>query len=130
VIIDVRLNHGGDNTTYGALLDAMGTLSKTRRVVLLIGRATFSAAANFAADVDALPRVTTIGEATGGSPSTWGDASVVEIPSAGPVARVATRWHRYGRPGALAIRPDRPVPLTVDDFLAGRDPVLASALGL
>jgi hypothetical protein len=128
VVVDVRLNHGGDNTTYGALLDAMDTLSRTRRVALLLGRATFSAAANFAADVDALPRVRTIGEPSGGSPSTWGDASVVEIPSAGLVARVATRWHVYGRPSALSIRPDRTVRLTVEDFLAGRDPVLAAAL--
>jgi hypothetical protein len=130
VIVDVRLNHGGDNTTYGALLDAMGTLSKTRLVVLLVGRATFSAAANFAADVDALPRVRTVGEPSGGSPSTWGDSSVVEIPSAGVVARVATRWHLYGRPGALAVRPDVIVPLAIGDFLAGRDPVLMRALRL
>ena len=57
VVVDVRLNHGGNNMTYGALLDVIGRLSRTRSVSLLIGRATFSAAGNFAADVDALPRV-------------------------------------------------------------------------
>ena len=128
VVVDIRLNHGGDNTTYGALLDVMGRLSKTRSVSLLIGRATFSAAGNFAADVDALPRVRLIGEATGGAPSQWGDSTTVELPSSGLIARVATIYQRYGKPSALTTRPDVAVPLTIEDFLAGRDPVLARAL--
>jgi hypothetical protein len=74
--------------------------------------------------------VRTVGEPSGGSPSTWGDSSVVEIPSAGVVARGATRWHRYGRPGARAGRPDRIVPRAIGDILAGRDPVLMRALRL
>lgn len=130
VVVDIRLNHGGDNTTYGALLDAMQRLSRTKAVALLIGRATFSAAGNFAADIDALPRVRLVGEATGGAPSQWGDSSVVEIPSAGVIARVATSYQRYGRPAALTTRPDMAVQLTIDDFLAGRDPVLERALRL
>ncbi len=130
VIVDVRLNHGGDNTTYGALLDAIQRLAKKRVVVLLIGRATFSAAGNFAADVDALPRVSLVGEATGGSPSQWGDSAVLQIRSAGLIARVATSYQRYGNPKALTTRPDIAVPLPADDFLAGRDPVLARALQL
>ena len=130
VVVDARLNHGGDNTTYGALLGAMQTLARTKTVVLLIGRATFSAAGNFAADVDALPRVRLVGEATGGSPSQWGDSSIVEIPSAGLIARVATSYQRFGRPSALTTRPDVAVQLPVEDFLAGRDPVLDRALRL
>ena len=90
VVVDIRLNHGGNNMTYGALLDVIGRLSKMRSVSLLIGRATFSASGNFAADVDALPRVRLIGEATGGAPSQWGDATTVELPSSGLIARVAT----------------------------------------
>ena len=106
----------------------IGRLSRTRSVSLLIGRATFSAAGNFAADVDALPRVRLIGEATGGAPSQWGDATTVNLPSTGLIARVATSYQRYGRPSALTTRPDVAVPLTVEDFPAGRDPVLARAL--
>lgn len=130
VLVDVRLNHGGDNTTYGALLDALGQLSRTHRVVLLVGRSTFSAAGSFAADVDALPRVRIVGEPTGGAPSQWGDPSAVDVPSAGVTVRVATTYQRFGRPGALTTEPDVLVPLTVEDFLAGRDPVLERALRL
>ena len=130
VVVDVRLNHGGNNTTYGALLGAMDELSERKTVVLLIGRSTFSAAGNFAADVDALPRVRLVGEATGGAPSQWGDSSIVQIPSAGLIARVATSYQRFGKPSALTTRPDAAVLLTVEDFLAGRDPVLERALRL
>jgi hypothetical protein len=130
VVVDIRLNHGGDNTTYGALLGAMSQLSRTRAVVLLAGRATFSAAGNFAADVDALPRVRILGEPTGGAPSQWGDSTTVDVPSAGLIVRVATTYQRFGRPSALTTRPDIAVPLTIEDFLRGRDPVLARALRL
>jgi len=128
VVVDVRLNHGGDNTTYGALLDAMREISTRKRVVLLVGRSTFSAAGNFAADVDALPRVRIVGEPTGGAPSQWGDPTTIDVPSAGLAVRVATSYQRFGRPSALTTRPDVSVRYTVDDFLAGRDPVLAAGL--
>jgi hypothetical protein len=128
VVVDARLNHGGNNTTYGALLGAMQELAKRKRVVLLIGRSTFSAAGNFAADVDAVPRIRLVGEASGGSPSQWGDSTILEIPTPGLIARVATSYQRFGRPSALTTRPDRAVQLTVEDFLAGRDPILAAAL--
>ena len=130
VVVDARLNHGGDNTTYGALLGAMQELAKRKTVVLLIGRSTFSAAGNFAADVDAVPRIRLVGEATGGAPSQWGDSTVVEIPSPGLIARVATTYQRFGRPSALTTRPDVAVQLTADDFVTGRDPVLERALWL
>ena len=56
VIVDLRLNGGGNNTTYASLLSALTDSSVNRkgRLFVLIGRATFSAAANFAADVDRL----------------------------------------------------------------------------
>jgi hypothetical protein len=130
VIVDARLNHGGDNTTYGALLGAMQELAKRKTVVLLIGRSTFSAAGNFAADVDAVPRVRLVGEASGGAPSQWGDSTVVEIPTPGLIARVATSYQRFGKPSALTTRPDVAVQLTAEDFVAGRDPVLERALRL
>jgi len=130
VVVDVRLNHGGNNTTYGALLGAMQDLAKRKTVVLLVGRATFSAAGNFAADVDALPRIRLVGEASGGAPSQWGDPTAVTIAAPGLIVRVATSFQRYGRPSASTTRPDVAVQLTAEDFVAGRDPVLSRALGL
>jgi hypothetical protein len=133
VIVDLRLNGGGDNTTYASLLSALTDSSVNRkgRLFVLIGRATFSAAANFAADVDRLTKATFIGEPTGGFVRGYGDTVPVLLPKSGINVRIATRYWDFGKGSddrRLAINPDRKVKVTIADFLAGRDPVLAAAL--
>ncbi len=133
VIVDLRLNGGGDNTTYGALLATLQTPSINRRgrLFVLIGRATFSAAANFVADVDRSTKATFVGEPTGGGVEIYGDATGLVLPKSGIGVRIATRYWNFGKgPGdrRLAINPDIPVAVTVSDFLAGKDPVLVAAL--
>jgi C-terminal processing protease CtpA/Prc len=68
VVVDVRANGGGDNTSYNALLNVLASPQANRRgrLYLLVGRATFSAAGNFAADVDRYPKALLVGEPTGG----------------------------------------------------------------
>jgi hypothetical protein len=49
----VRLNGGGDNHTYAPLIALFQEAwFRQKRLYVLIGRATFSAAANFAAEVE------------------------------------------------------------------------------
>jgi hypothetical protein len=133
VIVDLRLNGGGNNTTYGTLLAALQgpSINKRGRLFVLIGRATFSAAANFAADVDRSTKAIFVGEPTGGGVKIYGDAVPFQLPRSGIEARVAARYWDFGkgpRDKRLAINPDRKVDVTIADFLAGRDPVLAAAL--
>ena len=133
VIVDLRLNGGGDNTTYTSLLGALTNTSVNRkgRLFVLIGRATFSAAANFAADVDRLTKATFVGEPTGGFVRGYGDTAPVLLPKSGINVRIAARYWDFGKGSGdrrLAINPDRKVKVTIADFLAGRDPVLAAAL--
>jgi hypothetical protein len=133
VIVDLRLNGGGDNTTYGLLLGALQekAVNKKGRLRALIGRATFSAAANFAADLDRYTKATFFGEPTGGGVEIYGDAVSVLLPKSGVNVRIATRYWNFGKGSGdrrLAVNPDRKVNVTVSDFLAGRDPVLAAAL--
>ena len=134
VVLDVRFNGGGDNTTYSPLLAAVSrrAIDRPRRLVLLIGRGTFSAAANFASDVERHTGAVLVGEPTGGSPSQWGDATSVFLPSLGLSVRVATAYHEFGPPGdsRATLDADVPVPVTSADFLTGRDPVLAAAVRL
>jgi hypothetical protein len=127
VVVDARLNGGGDNTTYWPLVDAMRAAG--RKAVLLVGRKTFSAAGNFAAVVDAQTRARVLGEPSGGAPNQWGDSAPVDVPSLGLTVHVAVE-DVQAVPGdkRLAVMPDVPVALTAADFFAGRDPVLARAL--
>lgn len=132
-IVDVRLNGGGDNTTYGSLVDLLAAKKVNRRgrLYLLTGRATFSAAGNFAAEIDRYTHALVVGEPTGGGVETYGDTFPVALPTAGWTVHVAARYHeRKKSPGdrRLAVEPDVRVELTSAQYFAGLDPVLARAL--
>ena len=132
LIVDVRQNGGGDNTRYFSLLDAIASkvVNRRSRPVLLTGRTTFSAAGNFAADVEQSTRARLIGEPPGGSPSQWGDFGPFVLPNVGLEVLVATQYIERGRDGdtRAALEPHVRVELSSADWLAGRDPVLAAAL--
>ena len=132
VIVDVRLNHGGDNTTYHPLLDVLSRPAIGRKTVVLLGRTTFSAAGNFVADVDRRTKARFVGEPSGGAPSQWGDSVPVELARAGLTVHVASLYWEFGPRGdkRLATVPGVRVEMTAADFFAGRDPVLARALAL
>ena len=131
VILDLRHNPGGNNTTYGPLLEALRSrrINRPGRLFVLIGRSTFSAAGNFAGEIDMRTRARFVGEPTGGSPNQYGDSTSFRLPATGWTVHVATSHTVRTRSDdpRLAIEPDLPVSLSSEDFLAGRDPVLAAA---
>jgi hypothetical protein len=132
LVVDVRQNGGGNNQKYWPLLDAIKSkvVNRRTRPVLLTGRTTFSAAGNFAADVERFTRARIIGEPPGGSPSQWGDFAPVSLPHVGLEALVATQYVQSGQPGdtRAALEPAVRVEASSADWLAGRDPALTAAL--
>jgi C-terminal processing protease CtpA/Prc len=129
----VRLNGGGDNTTYGPLTSLFGSpaVNKRGRLYLLIGRGTFSAAGNFSAEIDRATRAVIVGEPTGGGVETYGDTFPVHLPTVGWTVRIAARYHERKKSRTdrrLAVEPDLPLELTSAQYFAGRDPVLERAL--
>jgi hypothetical protein len=132
VIVDVRLNGGGNNQSYRPLYGVLASrvVNRPGRLYLLVGRATFSAAGNFAAEIDRYTRAVLLGEPTGGGVNQYGDATTVELPATGWTVFVATSYVVRGplNDRRLAVRPSRRVDTRAADFFAGRDPVLAAAL--
>ncbi len=130
VVVDLRNNPGGDNGTYGPLLDALVRLSKTERIVVLISRATFSAAQNFATEVEQGAHPIFVCEPSGGSPNLYGDATPTVLPASGLEVFIARIYWQKSRAGdrRLAIRPQVPWTLTARAFFAGRDPSVPIAL--
>jgi C-terminal processing protease CtpA/Prc len=132
LIVDVRQNGGGNNSTYYPLLDALKNRAVVRRSrpVVLTGRTTFSAAGNFVAEVEQFTRARLVGEPPGGSANQWGDFAPFTLPNVGLEVMVATVYVERGRDGDTrpAIEPHTRVELSTADWLAGRDPVLQAAL--
>ena len=133
VIVDLRLNGGGDNTTYGSLTTLFGSkaVNKRGKLRVLIGRATFSAAANFAAEIDRATRAVFFGEPTGGGVETYADTFPVLLPTVGWTVRIAARYHERKKGKSdrrLAVEPDVRVDLTSEQYFARVDPVLERAL--
>ena len=132
VVIDLRHNSGGDNTTLGPLERALGdpAIDRPGRLFAIIGRVTFSAAANFATDLEQDSSVTFVGEPMGGSPNLYGDTRPVTLPVSGQTLYMATRYWERSTPddARITIEPDIPVDLSSADYFAGRDPALEAIL--
>jgi hypothetical protein len=132
VVVDLRHNGGGDNTTMGHLEDVLRdpAINRPGRLVVIIGRITFSAAANFATDLEQTTAVTFAGEAMGGSPNLYGDPRPIELPYSGQALSMATRyWERSTADDKrITIEPEIHADLSSADYVAGRDPVLQAIL--
>jgi dienelactone hydrolase len=130
IVVDVRNNGGGDNTTYHGLVAALRRIAARTPVFVLVGRVTFSAAGNFAAEVDRTTKARLLGEPTGGAPNQWGDATRVTLPATGWEVQVANQYVEVTTRSdtRTAVDPDIRVPVRAADFFAGRDPVLTAAL--
>lgn len=130
IVVDIRLNGGGDNTSYYGFVRALRhpRVNRPGRLRVIIGRMTFSAAGNFAAEVDRRTRARFVGEPTGGAPSQWGDHAPIPLPSLGVNAGTAVEYVGDPDDTRLATMPNVPVETTAADWFAGRDPVLAAAL--
>jgi hypothetical protein len=128
IVVDLRHNGGGDNTTMGHLEDVLRdpAINRPGRLVVLIGRITLSAAANFATDLEQSSAATFAGEAMGGSPNLYGDAREVALPYGGQSVYIASRYWQRSTPDdpRITIEPEIQATLSSTDYFAGRDPVL------
>lgn len=133
LIIDLRLNGGGDNTLNGEVVKAiMRTAPFNRRghLFVIIGRNTFSAAQNLVNSLERYTDAIFVGEPTGANPNLFGDAVPVRLPHSGVVVYVSTLWWqdldpRDRRPWTA---PEIAAEMTSADFRAARDPALEAAL--
>ena len=132
IVIDMRLNGGGDNTKYASLIALLNEPAmKRKKLYVLIGRATFSAAANFVAEVEQYTKATFVGEPTGGGVKFYSDhPQLVSLPFSGLHVIIAAEYTERGTPNdrRLAIAPDVRIPIRSADYFAGRDPALAYVL--
>jgi hypothetical protein len=132
LIVDVRLNGGGDNTTYFSLLNVLRrrAVNRYRPPTVLIGRVTFSAATNFVTDAELRTRARFVGEPTGGAPNQWGDSAQFQLPNVGLTYYLPRLYSQKSTPDdpRVTTEPHVRIDLSSSDWFAGRDPVLEAAL--
>ncbi len=134
IIVDLRQNPGGNNFTYPSVLSALtdDAIDRPGRLVVLTDRVTFSAASNFATEVEQSTSALFAGEPMGGGLNFWNDVDFIALPDLLVPMRVAvsTRYWEKSTQGdpRLTIEPDLLLPVRAADYFAGLDPLLEAVL--
>jgi C-terminal processing protease CtpA/Prc len=138
LVIDLRNNRGGDSTKFRwiflpRLIDRRFSkqcfacpreINKPIKLYVLISRETYSAGMITAVELKQKAAAMLVGEPTGGRPNAYDEDRPFELPNSHLVVFVSTRYYRLAQDDAAGLAPDREIPLTWQDFIAGRDPTL------
>lgn len=132
-VLDLRHNAGGDNTTYGPILELLSThprIDREEGLFVIVGRNTFSAAMNLATEIENETGAIFAGEPTGARPNLYGDTVRIRLPNSGIEAHVSAKYWPIAGPGDTRewIEPSIASPLGSADYFAGVDPVLDAVL--
>ncbi len=149
IVLDLRLDQGGDFTTTAGLMKHITTLSDSiKHVYVLTSAWTFSAGDISLALVKEHGdgKITTIGEPAGDRVRIWAEGRGMQLPNSKLWVHYATGYEDYSKPcwgqrgcfwttlffpmHVQSFDPDVRVPYTFDDYVNGRDPLLDKALQL
>jgi hypothetical protein len=133
VVLDIRTNGGGNNFMNRHVVKEVirrPNLDQPGRLLVLIGRGTFSAAQNLVNELDYYTNATFVGEPTGNAPNQYGDARPLALPRTGFVVRVSSLlWQSHQAADNRAwFPPDIYAEMSSEDYRTKNDPVLSTAL--
>jgi hypothetical protein len=133
LVIDVRRNNGGDNTLLRPFVVGVirSRFNAPRHLYVVIGRLTFSAAMNFATQIERYTEARFVGEPTGAPPNHYGETQRLILPHSGITVLYSSEYWQDADPRDQRpwIAPSIAVPPTFADYRAGRDRVLRVILG-
>jgi hypothetical protein len=132
VVIDLRLNAGGDSRVIEPLLTGLRKrrhLGGRGRLFALIGPQTFSSGLLAAVALRQIG-ATFVGEPAGEAMNSYGQVHTFTLPHSGLVVQYSTKFFQLTKKAreVAAFEPDLTVSRTLADALAGRDPALEAAL--
>jgi hypothetical protein len=133
VVLDLRLNRGGDGTLNQPLLLSLIRSPKLEgpgRLFVLIGRSTFSAAQFLVHDLEEYTDAVFVGEPTAGKPNSYGDSRRITLPNSGITVRASIfYWQRTHPLDARRWKgPDVAAELTSRDYRENVDPAMREVL--
>ncbi len=134
VVLDLRHNSGGNNTTYRSLLRLLTEnerINQPDTLFVLIGRRTFSAAANLVIDLEQGSEAVFVGEPMGDMPNMYADPSSFTLPNSRIVVAISRIfWNKSPDDPRETVEPHIPVTLSSEDYFSGHDPALEAVLSL
>lgn len=136
LIIDIRDNGGGNSYLNASLIGAITKhqgINQRGKLFVLTNRNTFSAAINFAGNMEIKTKALFVGEKVGDTstfPGESGPQASFQLPNSQIVVNLSfSEWNAtfdYDERDAIGL--DIPVYISIEDFISGRDPVLQAAL--
>lgn len=129
LVIDVRLNHGGNNYLVKPLVNGVvrsDKINQPGRFFTIIGRETFSACQNFVNRLERETQVTFVGEPTASRPNFVGEGNHIVLPYSGIIVNGSSLYWQDTRSDdyRLWVAPDLVAELSSDDFRSNRDPAM------
>ena len=132
LVIDLRLNRGGDGDLLRPLVRGLvrRPINERGRLMVLMGRSTWSAAQLLVDDLERYSEAVFIGEPPGTRGSHFGDSREFILPNSRiPVrASASSRQHRDARDTRPWTAPEIAAEMTFADYRSNRDPALDAAL--
>lgn len=133
LVVDLRLNGGGNNYLNKPLIHGIirnERVNREGRLWVIVGRTTFSAAMCGTIDLERQTEALFAGEPTGATPNHHGDAVPITLPRTGVTVSISALFWQNSDPRDVRpfLDPDLPVAVEWDDYVHGRDPVLAACL--
>ncbi len=132
IIVDLRHNGGGNSGIFRPFLEELKkrpVYLEAGKIIVLVGRRTFSSAILNALELKKETPALFAGEPTGGKPNHYGEVQSFRLPKSGLAVTYSTKYFRVVEGDPESLIPDIPVEPTLSDYLSKTDPVLGKVLG-
>ena len=132
LVLDVRLSRGGNGALLRPLVSGIlrrPNVNERGKLLVLTGRATWSAAQLLVDDLQKFADVTLVGEPAASKGNHYGDPHRILLPNSGITVRAATTFWQAWSPGDERrwTAPDLAAGLSAGEYARNEDPVLATA---
>lgn len=130
LILDIRLNNGGNSFLNRSFIHEITRNEKINRhgkLFAIIGRRTFSAAMNFASDLENNTPTIFVGEPTGSKPNFYGEDNEFVLPYSALTGSISSRYWQGGQTSddtRIWIAPHLAADLSADQYRNNNDPAL------
>ena len=135
LVLDVRLNGGGNNYKNKPVVTGLircDKINQPGKLIVILGRRTFSACQNLVNEIDTYTNAIFVGEPTSENINFYGDNQRVELPNSKIPVFLSFAWWQ-DKPqweNADWLAPDIAVEMSFNDYRSNRDPVLETALNI